>query len=133
MERQLQRDSAVILKLSIKSKRKGWHPEKMHTQQRKSMEYSSFSMSCNLQLGTMDHIFSSLQTVPEGHMAHYKICRHESLRLQDDTLPIQQLLRKRWLRQQRGFSSFKLPFPAHSLQEKRTTKKKKSQEKNPTN
>lgn len=37
----------------------------------------------------MDQIFSSLQTVPEGYSAHHKICKHQSLRLQDDIFPIQ--------------------------------------------
>lgn len=34
--------------------------EDAHTHTRKYMEYSSFSVSCNLQLGIVSHIFSSL-------------------------------------------------------------------------
>lgn len=47
------------LKLTIKSKRLGWCLEKA-TQKTKYMEYSSFSVTCNLQPGVIYHICSSL-------------------------------------------------------------------------
>lgn len=124
------------------------------------MEYSSSSVSCNLQPGVIYHIFSSLlkstvvtesstfrllafptvsitglfnlyipkhgpeesnklcpklkDTVPilrtnsadcysRAQCSSQEFCKHQFLRLQEDTFPIQQLLRKLWLRQQEVF------------------------------
>lgn len=124
------------------------------------MEYSSSSVSCNLQPGVIYHIFSSLlkstvvtesstfrllafptvsitglfnlyipkhgpeesnklcpklkDTVPilrtnsadcysRAQCSSQEFCKHQFLRLHEDTFPIQQLLRKLWLRQQEVF------------------------------